>query len=325
MNPTTNDLNFLLDKDKVEKFLNEKAQELFGAPDRVEILEIKRTATYNKSSYNVLYKIKINDKLWEIRASASEQLSKKANFELLKFIYNHGFDQGQFLIAKPLGFFEDSNVMFYENIQGKPLMTELGEDVVALTSKIKLCAGILKKIHGLPEPEVKLWNANDFFEFKKLERGALQIYYPAVARELDNLIMKIKEKIDKNKTPEFCHGDYNPNNLIINRDKIYVLDFDMVSFIDKEYDLANFVDQLQIMTKRFGNFENFETFKKEFLISYGDYDVDKYNLYDALVNLRILATFCVSQGRENNLEFMAFIFELLKENLNQIGIEFKDN
>lgn len=325
MNPTTNDLNFLLDKDKVEKFLNEKAQVLFGAPDRVEILEIKRTATYNKSSYNVLYRIKISEEVQEIRASASEQLSKKANFQLLEFIYQHGFDAGNLLIAKPLGYFEDENVMFYENIEGKPLMIELTEDKNVLIPKIKLCAGILKKMHGLPKPEVDLWDANNFFEFKKLERGALQIYYPEVARQLDNLISQIRTKIDKNKTLSFCHGDYNPNNLIINRDKIYVLDFDLVSFIDKEYDLANFVDQLQIMTKRFGNFENFETFKKEFLISYGDYDVDKYNLYDALVNLRILATFCVSQGRENNLEFMAFIFELLKENLNQIGIEFKDN
>lgn len=319
------DLNFLLDKEKVEEFINQRSQDLFGSADHVEVVEISRTATYNKSSYNVLYKIKVGDSVKEIRASASQQISKKANFQLLKFIYEHGFDTGQCLIAKPWGYFEDSNVMFYENIQGKPLMVELTDDPDELISKIKLCAQILKKIHGLPKPDIALWNANDFFEFKDLERGALQIYYPAVARVLDNLILQIKEKIDQKKLPSFCHGDFNPNNLIIHQNKIYVLDFDMVSLIDKEYDLVNFIDQLQIMTKRFGNFENFETFKKEFLSSYGDYDIGKYNLYNALVHLRILATFCVSQGRENNLEYMDFIYELLKENLNQIGIKFESD
>lgn len=320
-----NDLNFLLDKEKVEEFINQRSQDLFGSSDHIEITEISRTATYNKSSFNVLYKVKVGDSVKEIRASASQQISKKANFELLEFIYKNGFDSGKFLIAKPLGYFEDFNVMFYENIQGKPLMVELATSLDELISKIKLCAQMLKKIHGLPQPEISLWEADNFFEFKDLERGALKNYYPQIAGELDSIVTQIKDKIDHKKITSFCHGDFQPSNLIINQDKIYVLDFDLVSLIDKEYDIANFISQLRIMAKRFGNFENFKILEKEFLSEYGQYDLEKYNFYEALVNLRILATFCVSQGRENNLEYMAFIYKLLKENLNQIGVKSIEN
>lgn len=322
MNKMSVDLNFLLDKEKVEEFINQISQDLFGSPDHIEITEISRTATYNKSSFNVLYKIKVDGNKKEIRVSASQQISKKANFQLLKFIYENGFDSGEFLIAKPLGYFEDFNLMFYENIQGKPLISELATSLSELVLKVKLCAQMLKKIHGLPKPEISLWDANNFFEFKELERGALQNYYPKIATKLDDILVNIKKKIDSDKTTVFCHGDFQPSNLIINQDEIYVLDFDLVSLLDKEYDIANFISQLRIMTKRFGNFENFKTLEKEFLFNYGQYDLEKYNYYEALVDIRILATFCVSQGRENNLEYMPFVFELLKENLNQIGIEF---
>ena len=313
-----NDLNFLLDKEKVEAFINQRSQDLFGLADQVEIVEISRTATYNKSSFNILYKIRVGDSVKEVRASASQQISKKTNFELLKFIYENGFNSGKFLIAKPLGYFEDYNVMFYENIQGKPLISELATSLNELISKVKLCAQMLKKIHSLPEPEISLWDADNFFEFKDLERGALQNYYPQITTKLDDILVNIKAKIDGKKTNVFCHGDFQPSNLIINQDEIYVLDFDLVSLLDKEYDIANFIGQLRVMTKRFGNFENFEILKKEFLSDYGSYDQEKYNYYETLVNLRILAIFCVSQGRENNLEYMPFIYELLKENLNQI-------
>ena len=325
MNKMSVDLNFLLDKEKVEDFINQRSHDLFGSSDYVEVVEISRTATYNKSSYNVLYIIKVHGGIKEIRASASQQISKVANFQLLKFIYENGFDSGKFLIAKPLGYFEDFNVMFYENIQGKPLMVELTTSLDELVSKIKPCAQMLKKIHGLPKPEISLWEANKFFEFKDLERGALRNYYPQIATKLDDVLVSIKKKINSNKTSVFCHGDFQPSNLIINQDKIYVLDFDLVSLFDKEYDIANFISQLRVMTKRFGNFENFEILEKEFLSGYGPYDLEKYNYYEALVNLRILATFCVSQGRENNLEYMPFIYELLKENLNQIGIALIDD
>lgn len=320
-----NDLNFLLDKEKIEAFINQRSQNLFGSPNQIEITEISRTATYNKSSFNVLYKIKVEGIIKEVRASASQQISKKANFELLKFIYENGFESGKFLIAKPMGYFEDFNVMFYENIQGKPLISELATSLSELISKIELCAEMLKKIHGLPKPEISLWDADNFFEFKDLERGALKNYYPQIATKLDDILVNIKAKIDSNKTTVFCHGDFQPSNLIINQDEIFVLDFDLVSLLDKEYDIANFISQLRVMTKRFGNFENFKTLEEEFLSGYGQYDLEKYNYYEALVNLRILATFCVSQGRENNLEYMAFIYELLKENLNQIGITLIDD
>lgn len=319
------DLNFLLDKSKVEDFLSQRSQEIFGEKKQIQILEIDRTSTYNKSSYNIMYKIQLGDEIKEIRASASEQLSKKTNFELLKFIYTNGFNQGDFLIAKPLEYFEDFNIMFYEHIEGKPLMVELTNSPKELSEKIKLCARLIKKFHGLPKPEVSLWNANDFFEFKNLERGALKIYYPKIATALDSIVTQIKEKISIKNTLSFSHGDFQPNNLIISENKIYVFDFDLACMIQKEFDLANFVNQLRIMTKRFGNFEHFENLKKEFLSQYGQYDQTEYDLYEALVNLRILATFCVSQGREDNIEYMSFIYELLKENLNKIDIKFEEN
>lgn len=317
-------LNFLLNKNEAEDYFNQKSRELFGTAGEVTILDINRSETYNQSSYNILYKMLISGQMKEIRASASEQLSKKEKYRLLIYIYENGFDKGKFLVAKPLGYFEDYNIMIYENVSGEPFMRELDDRQEDLVLKVKRCAQTLKKIHTLQKPDVSLWNADEFFEFKDLEKGALKIYYPKILDALDDIILQIKKRIDKRSLPVLCHGDFHPNNLIISEDQVYVLDFDLACFIDKEYDVANFVNQLRVMIKRYGDHKNFETLKKEFLFEYSQYDLEKYKHYEALVNLRILVTFCVSQGQEDNLEYIPFVYDQFQKNLKNIGINISD-
>lgn len=321
-----NDLDFLLDKEKISDFLNQNALKIFSQEFNIQVLEIKRSHTYNPDSYNILYKISLSGQSKEIRASASRIVSnnKEIEFKILKYYFDNGFGSGEFLVTKPLAFFKDLNLMFYENIEGSVFMESLSEDLEKLSSKIKSSAILLKKIHQLPKPSFDLWQTDLLFVFQDYEKNALTKYYPKVAEKLDSIINSIKEKADKIKSSDFCHGDFQPANIIFSTGKTYILDFGLNCLLDREYDVAVFISQLRVMLKRYGDFNNFPILEKLFLETYGSFNEEKYNFYGALVNLRILVTFCISQGKENNLDYMPLVYNLLKEDLKNMDITIDD-
>lgn len=315
-------LDFLLNQDQIEMFLNQNAKKIFGEVCGIKILELKRSKTYNPDSYNVLYKIKLGNEIKEIRASATKTLliDKKTEFKIIQYYYENGFDKGDLLVAKPLAYFDEFNLMFYENIMGSVFINDLNDDLEKLKIKTKDSALALKKIHALKKPDFDLWDSDALFIFKNYEKASLAKYYPELNNKLDNLISNIKEKVDKIKSADYCHGDYQPANIIFSDDKLYIFDFGLTCLLDREYDVATFVNQLRVMIKRFGKYENFEILKNIFLENYGNYNKEKYEIYSLLLNIRILVTFCVTQGKEDNLDYMPLLNDLIMKELSRQNI-----
>lgn len=321
-----NDLGFLLDKEQAQSFLMANVKDIFGIATSLEILELERAYTYNNRAYNVFYKIKIGDQVKDIRASASLDLPKEKEFKILSFIYNHGFDSGEILVPKPLAFFKDHNLFFYESLPGKTFIFDL-KNKDLLDTKIRFAAKALKKLHNLPKPDFELWNVDNFLNYKDFEGWDLFKFYPNLAKSLNEIVLPLKEKIYQQKSDDFCHGDYQPANLIFFDDKIFILDFGTVCLLDREYDIASFINQLEIMLKRYGDIAIFENLKKEFLTEYGDFNMEKFDLYTAMLHLRILVTFCVSQGkgREENSQFIPEVYSKMKKSFDKIGIKVVDD
>lgn len=314
----TIDYSFLLQKDSAEEFLNQYSETIFGSPKTVQIIDFKRAYTYNSDSYNVFYHISVSGQERKIRVSTSRVIDKKPFYEVLSFFYQNGFNAGDILVAEPLTYITDKNILIYEHVEGTVLMEKLNSEIGALQKWIKQAAMALKKIHSLPKPDFETWDYKRFFYFNSTERGALKKYYPDIEEILNQTITKITELIEKNKQAVVCHGDYQPANLLLAGDKMYILDLDLVSLLDQEYDVTVFVNQLFYMIKRFGNVENFDGLKAIFLENYGPVNSEKTTYYETLINLRTLATFCLSQGREENTEFMPLVYKNLQKNLEQL-------
>lgn len=274
--------NFLLNKITTQNFLNQNSKKIFGHEDTVEIIDIKRSKTYNPEAYNLLYKISRNNQIEFLRVSGSKIFSKKSDYLVMEYLFKNGFSKGEFLVPKSMAYFDKENLLFYENIPGRLLADLLEDDC---TKAISTCGNLLRKIHSIPIPKFVLFDTNLFF--KNFNFKSIISRYPEL-KDIPKIVDKVKNRLVDNDKKFFCHGDFNPNNILINQNRIYIIDFGLTCIFHKEVDLASFLTHLRLMLKKNNRENNFENLKNIFLSNYGEYDKEKLNLLMALIDIRLL-------------------------------------
>ncbi|MEI6039826.1 MAG: aminoglycoside phosphotransferase family protein [Candidatus Berkelbacteria bacterium] len=309
--------DFLLDKIEAEKLLNDNCGIIFGKNVDISILEIKRNTTYNKTSWNVWYRILVDHKEMKIRLSASTIFEKKRDYQILQYFYNHGFSQGEIVVSRPIALLEDQNIFMYEDANGKTFKEGIDDEIDVLKTKVEKAALVLKKIHALAKPDFDLWYTKLVFNVESKNTDNLSEFYGEYAEKIVDLVLKIKEKLKAQEKTVFCHGDFQPDNLIFDIEKIYVLDFSLACLADREYDLAHFVTQLGVMMNMYGDPRNFDDLKKYFLDAYGEYDQEKLALYSVLACYRVLEVY----RQVNEKRYLDFVLKMLKNNLEKSNLE----
>lgn len=312
--------DYLLDDRLAEKFFSQNSIKIFNQEIDIKVLESKRADNYNRDSYNILFKILIGSDRKEIRVSGQSYLSKKVDYSIMNFYYQHGFNGGNILVPKPLVYLNDYNLLVYENIGGITLLKEVEAGEKNITSKVELSAKALKKIHELPKPDIELWDKNTLYKFEEYEKKAIGKFYPDLSHRIGEIIASIKQNVEAKTSNEFCHGDFQPNNLIYNNDKLYVIDFGTSCFLDKEYDVATFVCQFTSMMSRYGDGIDTNALIDLFKKTYGRFNQEKFVFFSALVNLRTLGVYCVFSDKMDNLKHIPLIYGLLETNLKNIGM-----
>lgn len=286
-------LDCLLDKNWVESFLTKNSQKIFDEPKSIQVLKIERSKSFAPESFAMFYEITANYEKIFLRASASTSQDRSLPFAVMTYIYNHGFNAGDFQVSKPLAYFEDLNLMFYLNLGGR-MFRDVLSDQTDLTGETFKIGQALKKLHSLPQNNLvsshHVWSFNN---------EKILSYCP----EMSDVIIRNQnnslEKIETNKY-FFCHGDFQPENIVIS-DKIFIIDFGSVVAENRELDIACFVSQLDIMLKRYGNPDYFETLKKSFLTGYGDYDQTLFDCYYQLYDFEILQALIAIYEEDPNI------------------------
>lgn len=313
--------DFLINPVLAEKFFNECSKEIFGQSNPIKIQEVDRAYTYNKDSYNVFYKLTLDGQERKIRISTSRVIEKRQNHLILKHFFNNGFNQPPYLVPKPLAYLESLNLNIYEHIDGEILMEHLDRDQSVLSDQIGVAAGLAQKIHQLPQPDFPTWNPHQFFDFKDFEEGEIYEFYPEVKNIFSQVILLARDLYDKKEDLCFCHGDYQPANLLFNPEGLYLLDLDLACPIQKEYDIATFLSQLAVMFARYNKTEQLRALKEKFLTSYGDFNQENFHIYNALVNLRILSVFSMTNDRDHNEAYMKIAYQSLIDSLKYLDIK----
>lgn len=274
-------LEFLLEKKWVNDFFNKNSEQVFGSKKNFELVRIDRAYAMSPQSYNILYQFRINEQLFSIRASSSTLASRNQTYKTLKFVYENGFSGNKITVPKPIFYFEDINLMLYQNVTGPVLLYELKNIYEKLEPKILLAAQALKKIHQLSKPGFNLSGPKWEFKIDRINR------YLHKEDKINEILINLNELL-KNISTNFCHGDYQPNNLIIGEGKITIIDFGSVCLAGKELDIASFICQLETMLQRENNLQIFENLKKIFLENYGNYDKKYFEAYSFYHSLQIL-------------------------------------
>lgn len=308
--------NDLLDKNKVNKYLTENSNLIFGKNKNIQLQQIKRSETYNPEAFNILYDLIINGQKRSIRVSTSRAFSKEHDYRIFRYLFDNGFSQGAFLVPKPIVYLKKDNLFFYENTEGKKLTDLLNDNKDELNNIIIRCAKLCKRIHNLEKPNITLFDPTLLFENFQYELCAEK--YPE-SKNLENIIQTIKNKLPKNVLFTLCHGDFNPNNILINKEKICLIDFGLTMVFYKEIDLASFIVHLRMMLE--DNQSLFEELKTHLLNTYEDYDKNILHLLMALLDARLFEISIIYQNSNYNTNFL---FKCLNNDLEKANIVLKN-
>jgi len=279
-------LDFLLNQEWVEEFFTRNSEKIFQVANaKIEVLYINRAFNMAPQSYIMFYNLKVNGQEQKIRASSSTLVSRSRTFEIMQYIYSYGFNDKNIGSPEPICYFKDLNLMLYHNITGMPLLYLL-EEKIDHSPSIILAAKAIKKIHQIPPPTFDLPEPQWDMNLKRISK-----YFDRV--KIEKKITKIKINLNRFQKV-FCHGDFQPNNLIVKEQKMTVIDFGSVRLAPPEFDLASFATQLEIMLYRAGSYNQFETLKNLFLNEYDIFDHQcffGYSFYHSLFILDSLIAF----------------------------------
>lgn len=307
----------ILDKNKAEIFLNKKSLAIFGEKQQIKVKAINRSYTYNPDSYNLQFVIEINKKERRLRLATSLVSKKKSDYQIMRYFYNDGFKGPKFFVPKPLVYFEDDNLLVYEDINSIKLTDLLNQNEDTLRVKISQVAELLMTIHQLPLPSFSIQDGNFFFV--NFNQDIMSEYYPTLAQNLPAILNELKSKIDYSDL-KFCHGDFNPNNLLFQDMIIHLIDFGSICYFVPEIDLASFFSHLRLMLNKINRLKIFGELKQNFFQVYRDYNQKNFYLLSLLIDLRLLEIAMIYKWFDYNESQISFLYSVFKQDLSKTTI-----
>lgn len=236
----TKDIFKILEKKYIQN-LFEKKKKFFFPFKKGKISEVKIEKTspnWAKRTCLVRYKIFFSDGSFKtIRGTAKVDGSRKWSYKIMNHLYENGFSKGRFLVPKPLAYIDNNGLFIYEEAQGKPLSLIIDKNQYS-PKLSKDIAKLLFKIHSLKSIRFKkkalIFTTKDYLKtYKRIKK-----IFPRVANffplEKIHLVQKLEEESSS------IHGDFYTGNLIINGNKIILIDFDKAGQGPILYDLASF-------------------------------------------------------------------------------------
>ncbi len=143
------------DKDFIRKLFEARKNLYFPEiKENISEIEIKKFSPFwAKESCLARYKISFGEKIKILRGSAKINSSHKKVWKIMKYLYSAGFDEGDFLIAKPIDFVAESNLILYEEAPGAPLGEILSHpnlEEQKIIIYLEKTAQWLRKLHNVP-------------------------------------------------------------------------------------------------------------------------------------------------------------------------------
>ena len=150
------------------------------------------------------------------------------------------------IICRPFALAEELNLVLMERVHGTPMMQLLsGATDTARVAAARAAATALATLHSIPFEGRKVRSL--LSELKRIRRHADPLYL--VAPELASQVAAMLDCIErfarqyKCAVPRVIHGDASPSNIVMNGDRVGIVDFDRVSLGDPAIDVGNFMSK----------------------------------------------------------------------------------
>jgi len=286
----TNKIYRLLDESFVLDLF--KKEILPAYPEFSDIKEIKIHLIKDNiwvSTYHVVIKyettfinLEKNLEILPIYCTAHSDEPRLNSFEALTFLWQHGFNQENLTIPRPLFYSPDFNAFFYQGVEGENLYQYIRrKDVETIEAVVVEAAAWFAKLHNLSSTAVEAKNFNPLNSLiETIIPGMTQALtkiknqaprYFEICREAYAIINRgEKDFLASTEKRWLIHGDAHPENIIIiDKNKIGVIDFTDICLADYARDLGAFLQQLEfMMLRKIESQVEVEKIKKLFLDNY---------------------------------------------------------
>ncbi|MBI2459112.1 MAG: phosphotransferase [Parcubacteria group bacterium] len=242
------------------------------------------------------------------------------SFEALTFLWQNGFNRGNLTIPRPLFYSPYFNAFFYQGISGENLYQYIRrKDLEIVEAVVVKAAAWFAKLHNLSATAAKAKNFNPLNSLIEtivpgMARALAKVksleprYFAACRRAYETINQAEKNFLASTAKRWLIHGDAHPENIIIiNQNKIGVIDFTDICLADFARDLGAFLQQLEFMTlRKIDDQPRVEKIKQLFLNSYlknakitlADNLKNRINNYYNWTALRTAIFFLLKDGSE---------------------------
>lgn len=231
----------ILEKNYIKRIFEKKKNFYFPSLKDKKIIDLqikKESPDWAERTCLVRYKFFFADGSSKIiRGTAKIDGSKKWSFKIMKYLYEHGFSKNRFRVPKPLDYIKETGLFIYEEAKGNPLSSIIEKNQYSLKFSQDI-AEFLFQIHSLKNIGFKkkalVFGQKDYLKtYKRIKKIFPQIANFFPIKKL-YLLSELKEDFS------FIHADFYTGNLIINENKIILIDFDKAGLGPILYDLASF-------------------------------------------------------------------------------------
>lgn len=227
-------------------------------------------------------------------------------YAALELAYHHGFAQGSVIVPRPLWYLPELMAAFYIGLPGDNLLEHIKNNYLNLTT-IKKIANGLSKLHDIPKPKSFKLKKHDFSPVFLDPTNVIGRPYNAHTRLAQDVLAQFKQlKQAKKKLIKgayaFSHGDFHPENVIINKfnnNQVVFIDFSEVCLAPVYFDIASFLQQLEFMTLSYLSPKAYAQIEYVLLSSYFNRKhldtplLDRINLYKSWTALKSSVYFMI--------------------------------
>lgn len=274
----------LLDQGYMVKFFSDYAKEIDGRIKSVARMEIHPIKQHIDDVYFHLVNMYVltffledgSRKRRKIIGATYSGHKRRKMFNAMKLAYDNGFKSGKILVPRPLWYIEDLEALFYVAVDGDNLLMHI-KNGARVDKTIKKSAGFLARFHQIKPPSsIKLekcefdWKYFDPTNILEMEKNKDHEYTKKILEYYKKLEKHFK-KLDRSKF-EISHGDFHPENIMINRfdsSQVAIIDFSEACLAPYTFDVGSFLQQLRFMTLAYDiTADKFDNWKKIFLNEY---------------------------------------------------------
>ncbi len=257
----------------------------FKSVRRVEIIPHKKLIW--ETTYHVVVELRtyfVTDKnrvyRMPIFCSAHSSEPREQAYQVLSYLWQHSFNQGDLTIPRPLFFDEYLNGFFYRGAEGENLrFYMMNKDHEEISRIVPLSAQWFNKLHSLKNIgsfNFNILNSRIATAVPGREEilDSIKIHYPHYAgfyQQAYDFFVSQEEAFFKSTNQRWLiHGDAHPENIIhVGHQKLALIDFTDLSLADFARDLGCFLKQFEYMSSKARLDKDFvEQMKKSFLDNY---------------------------------------------------------